>query len=174
MEISPRDKRAIVLTILVGGSILLYHYGLAPWFDQWDEVKQSIERESKKVSSLNVASPKALVARAHLNQKIPSFEKPAAENLQRHFMQKKFSDQLKRQGIKAQRMSYLSSTKKKHGYKMLKLQTKFICPMSKFYQLLASLNENAYFAGIEDLQMQVDKRNRSNVEVTMTLSTFAI
>ena len=174
MEISSRDKRAIVLTILVGSSILLYHFGLAPWFNQWNVVKQSIEIENKKVATLDVNSPKALAARDHLNQKIPSFEKPSEENLQRHLMQKKFSDQLKRQGIKAKRMSYLSSTKKKHGYKMLKLQTKLTCPMSKFYQLLASLNENAYFAGIEDLQMQVDKRNRSNVEVTMTLSTFAI
>jgi len=174
MEISSRDKRAIILTISIGGLILLNHYLITPWLEDWETIKSSIKHESKKVELLNHQSPKALAAKAHLSKLIPSFTKPTVENVQRHLMQKKFSEQLKKQGIKAQRMSYLSSSKKKQGYKVLKLQTKFICPISKYYNLLASLNENPYLAGVDDVQMLVDKRNRSNVEVTMTLSTFCI
>ncbi|MCK5172459.1 MAG: hypothetical protein KAR47_03660, partial [Planctomycetes bacterium] len=121
-----------------------------------------------------VSSGKVSAKQASLIARVPVFEMPKSEEPQRTAFRDAFNTQLKKAGIKIKSLKSLpvKRTALTGGYKKLMLQCSGQCGFSQVLNLLASLNSNPYFVGIEDIEMKVDSRNRNSMEVTLTVSTF--
>ncbi|MBF0199062.1 MAG: hypothetical protein HQL32_15200 [Planctomycetes bacterium] len=171
---SSRDKRAIILTVLVCGSILFNHYVLTPWFSHWEEIIEEKDQLSKKMKKVNLGSSSVKAKIAALNKKMPHFKLPENEHAQRHLMHKKVSEQLKKLRIKADRIGFIGSSKKDGPYRKLNLQSQFICPLAQLFDLLAVLEDNPYLGSLEDMNIRVDPKERGKVWVTLTLSTYCL
>ena len=47
------------------------------------------------------------------------------------------------------------------------------CKFAQILDLLASLKENPYLVGIEEMRIKCDTKNRQEIELDLTVSTFA-
>jgi len=147
IRISERDQRAIALGAIAVVAILAYYFG-GRWLGEWQTTRAQLR-----------------ALRAQL-AKVEEWTSVLFRNA--------FNEQLNRAGIKAKSLDYQASRKAVSGsYKTLRLQCKARCQLAQVLDLLARLPENKYFVGVEELQIRPDSRNRQEVDIVLTLSTFA-
>ncbi len=171
-SLSERDKRAVKLGG-IGMVMIIAYVVVGPWFSNWQVTRQSLARERAKFEGI-VSSGKVSAKQAGLITRVPVFEMPQGEEPQRTAFRDAFNTQLKKAGVKIKSLKSLpvKRTAIAGGYKKLMLQCRGQCGFSQVLNLLADLNSNPYFVGVEDIEMKVDSRNRNSMEVTLTVSTF--
>jgi hypothetical protein len=176
MPLSQRDRRTLVLTAIIAGTILLYHFVLDAWFCRWGEVKRSLRREIRRLQTIDLRSDAVKARFMALQQQVPAVEMPVEEDLQRFLFQEKLNQQLKSLGIKPERFTYVGSTAagSRGRFRLIKLQTRAGCPLAKAFELLAVLPENPYLVGIEEFYLKVDPKNRKKAKLVLTVSTLAL
>jgi len=174
IKLSERDQRAIALGAIAVVAILAYYFG-GRWLGEWQTTRaqlRALRAQLAKVEEWTSGRPSArqlAVAAA-----VPTFAMPEPEDQQAVLFRNAFNEQLNRAGIKAKSLDYQASRKAVSGsYKTLRLQCKARCQLAQVLDLLARLPENKYFVGVEELQIRPDSRNRQEVDIVLTLSTFA-
>ncbi len=169
-----RDLRAIKIGAV--GAVAIVAYLLAgPWLNRWQIVRAEKELALQKLNRVAVDSAGALPAeQLKLISAVPKLEMPADEKTQGDRFRETFNQQLQKAGIKPKSMQYLAAKKQAlGGYRTLRLQCRARCETNQVLTLLESLNENPYFVGVEGLEMKPDARNRNEVDLTLTVSTFS-
>lgn len=145
----------------------------ATWVDSWRTVRASLKSEQAKLKGLETDQAR----QAGLLAIVPVCEAPQPEEMQKFLFREKLHEQLKKAGINTQPLQILASRKMKNGpYEVLKIQCKGKCRFEQLLDLLASLKENPYLVGVEELRIQCDTKQppekRQEVEVDLTVSTF--
>ena len=173
MKITDRDKRTLILAGVTAAAIVLWFVVADGFFADWKQVRQDISVYRGKFES--VASSESLsAADKGLYSIVPVFESPELEQKQGPAYMKRFNEQLKKLGIKAE-LKYLKSLRSKSasGYKTLRLQSQGRCKYSQLIDLLAKLYGNPYFVAVEQLTFTPDPKKAGEVEFTLVTSTFA-
>ena len=174
-KISERDKRTLMIGAAAMVLILGYVFVL-PWYDDWMEVRTILKA---KRSQLKLIVPgddqSSIAAAAQLAQAVPVFEMPLPQSRQDPLFRGKFNEQVNKTGIKAKILQPIGtrSGKRVSGYKTLKYQCRAKCNLNQILDLLANLNSNPYLAGIEDISFKCDQKNRQQMDLVLTVSTFA-
>ena len=166
-KLSERDKRALVLGGIIVAAIVLYAV-LGPWLEDWRVTRAALAERKATVSEI-IAKTDELVA------KVPNLEMPAGEKIQGPLFRDSFSEQLKKTGVNVKSLQYVSSKKEKRvaGYKVLLLQCKGKCRFDQLLDLLTGLDENPYMVGIEQFELKFDNKDRRQIDIVMTVSSFA-
>jgi len=173
---SQRDKRALTFGIVAVAVILSCMYA-EPWFKDWQDIRASLADKRNQLKAIAPADDDetAKAAWEKLALRVPVFEMPLPESRQAPLFRDKFSDQLTRAGVKIKTLGPIGgkSAKRISGYKLLKFQCRGKCSLNQVLDLLAGLNSNPYLAGIEELNIKCGQKDRRQIDLLLTVSTFA-
>jgi len=104
---------------------------------------------------------------------VPAFEMPEKEETQRFLFRDKLNEQLKKAGIQNQPLQVASIGRSgQAGYRLLRLKCSAKCRFTQVLDLLASLKENPYLVGVEELRIKCDSKKPQEVDLDLTVSTF--
>ena len=177
-RMSQRDKRALTFGI-VAVAVILSYMSAGPWFKDWQDIKANLEakRDQLKVIAPTDDDETAKAAREKLALRVPVFEMPLPESKQSPLFRNKFSEQLKKAGIKVKTLQPVGGKSARPipgtRVKLLKFQCRGKCSLNQVLDLLVGLNSNPYLAGIEELSIKFGQKDRKQMDLVMTVSTFA-
>ncbi len=175
-KLSQRDKRTLIFGAVAATVILAYMY-VKPWFKDWQETKSTLQAKQNQLKVIAPGDDKAAKA-AHdkLAQVVPVFEMPLPQKKQEPLFRDKFNDQLKKAGIQVKTLQPIGSKSVKrvpgHKVKLLKYQCRGKCSLNQVLDLMAGLKSNPYLAGIEEISLKCDPKDRRKMDLVMTVSTF--
>lgn len=168
-KLSKKDIRALKFGAIGALAIVVFLVGSSA-HDRWTQAKANAGVLRTKLDSIDINKAR----QAGLMSIVPVFEMPQVEEEQKFLFRDKLSEQFKSAGIKneplliqAKRKSPLS------GYKLLLVKCSAECRFTQVLDFLARLNENPYLVGIEELRIKCDPKKRGEVELDLTVSTFA-
>ena len=168
-KLTEKDIRAIKLGA-IGAAVILLFVLASEWRDRWAAAKTKGAELEAKLSEIDVDKAK----QAGLTSIVPVFEMPQVEDEQSFLLRDKLSEQFKRAGIKNKPLQVQTSRKSpRPGYNLLLVKCSATCRFSQVLDLLARLNENPYLVGIEEFKIKVDPKKRQEVDLDLTVSTFA-
>ncbi|UCC96454.1 MAG: hypothetical protein JSW66_11490 [Phycisphaerales bacterium] len=163
--LSAKDIRALKIGAVGAVAILVFFFG-SKWQDRWAQARAGRAELEAKLDAINVDKARATT--------VPLFEMPKTEDEQKFLFRDKLTEQLKRAGIRNEPLQLLPAKRSSvPGYKLLLVKCSAKCRFSQALDLLARLNENPYLAGIEEFRIKVDPKKRENVDLDLTVSTFA-
>jgi len=167
-KLSQRDIRILKIGAVCAAAILVFWFA-SKWFDRWKEARASLALLEDKLELIDVDKAK----RAGLMSIVPVFEMPKEEETQKFLFIDKLTEQLKKAGIKNQPLQVVSTGKSRQaGYRLLRMKCSAKCKFTQVLDLLASLKENPYLVGVEELRMRIDKKKPQEVDLDLTVSTF--
>jgi len=174
VELSETDKRALKLGSVGVVLILAYAFVIDPWMDGWLAARSALKTERTRLDSITSGSSGLEAKRAGLVSIVPKLKMPDAEGVQGPLFRDKFNEQLKKAGINVTGLQYLQSSRSKQqgGHKVLRLQCRGKSKFAQVLDLLAGLNENPYLVGVEELQLKCNQKNREQIDMVLTVSTF--
>jgi hypothetical protein len=168
-KLSKKDIKTLKLGAIGAAAILLFVFGSAG-HDRWSKAKANGDVLRTKLDAINVDKAK----QAGLMSIVPVFEMPQVEEEQKFLFRDKLSEQLKRAGIRNKPLQVQAGRKSpQSGYKLLLVKCNATCKFGQVLDLLARLNENPYLVGIEELKIKCDPKKRGEVELNLTVTTFA-
>jgi len=168
-KLSQKDIRALKFGVIGAVIILVFVFGSAG-HERWTKAKTNGAVLRSKLDIINVDKAK----RAGLMSIVPVFEMPQVEEEQKFLFRDKLSEQLKKSGIRNKPLQIQAGRKSpQSGYKLLLVKCTATCKFEQVLDFLAQLNENPYLVGIEELKIKCDPKKRGEVEMDLTVSTFA-
>ena len=172
------SRREVVLlgaSVVLGVVVLSYHFFVGGWLEHWGEIRGEIAVFEEKIEELDVKGSSKAAARAAVLQKaVPAFAMPVSENEQRLLFEKKFHEQLKKAGVKAESLRFDTKGQldRALGLRLLKMHYKGKCKFTQAMDLLADLNSNPYLVSVEEFTMTADAKKPQEVEVALVLTTY--
>lgn len=173
-KLSEPDKRTLKLGGVGVVLILAYILVIGPWVDDWLLTRSALKTERMKLDSIAPKSGGPAAKQAGLVSVVPKLEMPQAESVQGPLFRGRFNEQLKKAGISVTNLQFLQSARSKQagGYKSLRLQCRGKGKFAQILDLLAGLNDNPYLVGVEELRLKCNQKNREQMDVVLTVSTF--
>ncbi|MHC4396098.1 MAG: hypothetical protein ACYS1A_10640 [Planctomycetota bacterium] len=168
-KLSQRDKRALKLGTVSVAAILVFVF-MTTWLEHWARVRESlaVAKVDLKIISPTKARQEGLLTI------VPVFEMPQKQEEQKFLFRNKFNEQLKKAGIKSGPVQFTAGKSlRQGGYRLLRLKCSTKCKFNQVLDLLANLKNNPYLVGIEQLNIKCDPKKRQEVELDLTVSTFA-
>ena len=99
---------------------------------------------------------------------------PQEEKTQSRLFRDNFNEQLKSKNVNVKSLKFLpaktADASNVYGKKLLECRGK--CSYSQAVDLLAALNQNPYLAGIEQFQLKCADKDRNQMDLLLTVSTF--
>lgn len=171
-KLGQREKRTLKIGVVCVAAVLVIGFA-AKWLEHWAQVRKSLYQIRAKLEAIRVDEAK----RADLLSIVPAFEMPQEEEKQKLLFRDKFNEQLKKLGIKTEPLQVLPVGKSRQlGYKLLRLKCSAKCKFGQVLDLLASLKQNPYLVGVEEMRIQCDpkkpREKREEVELDLTVSTL--
>jgi hypothetical protein len=167
-KLSQRDKRILKIGAVCTVAILLFVFA-SDWLAHWSNVRTKIAQLENQLELIDVDKAK----QAGLMSIVPVFIMPEEEEIQKFLFIDKLTEQLKKAGIKNTPLQVASVGKSgQAGYKLLRLKCSAKCRFTQVLDLFATLKENPYLVGVEELRIRCDKKKPQDVEMDLTVSTF--
>lgn len=173
-KLSEKDQKTIKVGTLLMAIILTFG-GMNILLKQYSETGKALDAARTKFNSVLPAEDGSLNPRqAGLYRIVPLFEIPKTEDTPGENFRQIFMDQLKKSGGKFPVLNLLPMSNKKNaaGFKTRKLHCKGKCTFAQAMDLLAGLYENPWFVGVEEFKIVCDPKKRSQMDLTLTVSTF--
>lgn len=168
VKMSERDKRALKLGAVCAGVILVFVFsskGLTYWMD----VRRTLAAAKAQMQAISTKSAK----QASLRSIVPVFEMPQSREKQKFLFRDKLNEQLNKAGIKSEPLQVLNIGKSlQGGYKLMRLKCSSKCKLEQVLNLLASLKENPYLVGVEQLRLRCNPKKKQEIEMDLVVSTF--
>lgn len=173
-KLSEKDQKTIkVGTLLM--AIILTCGGMNILLKQYSETGKALDAARKKLNSVLPAEDGSLNPKqAGLYRIVPLFEIPKTEDIPGENFRQNFMEQLKKCNVKFTVLNLLPMSSKTNasGFRTRKLHCKGKCTFSQAMDLLAGLYENPWFVGVEEFKIVCDPKKRSQMDLTLTVSTF--
>ena len=171
-KLTQREKRILMIGALSAGVILVLHFGL-DGLDHWRTVRASLKSARDKLKEVAVDETK----QAGLLSIVPVAETPQLEEKQKFLFRDRLHEQLKKAKIKPEPLAILAARRKAGlPYKVLRIKCRGKCQFNQLLDFLATLPENPYLVGIEELRIECDTKQpadkRKDVVVDLTVSAF--
>ena len=167
-KLSQKDIRTLKIGAVCVAVIFVFVFA-SKWFDRWAEARKSLAELNNKLELIDVDKAK----QAGLISIVPVFEMPQKAETQKFLFIEKLHEQLKKAGINSKPWQEVSTAKSSQaGYKLLRLKCSAKCRFGQVLDLLASLNENPYLVGVEEIRVKCDPKKPQEVELDLTVSTL--
>jgi hypothetical protein len=167
-RLSQTDKRALKIGAICAVGVVAFVFG-TKWLGHWAQARRSLAGVKAKLETIKTDETR----QAGLASIVPVFEMPQKEETQKFLFRNKLNEQLKKAGINSKPLQVLAAGKaKQDGFRLLRLKCNAKCRFGQLLDLLTRLNENPYLVGIEELRVKCDPKNREEIELDLTVSTF--
>jgi hypothetical protein len=167
-KLNQKEKRTLKFGAVCAIVVLGFAFA-TPLLNRWKQARNLTAGMEDKIEAINISEAK----QAGLMSIVPVFEMPKKEEEQQFLFRDKFSEQLKKAGIKSKPLQVLTGGKSGvAGYELLRLKCNANCRFVQALDLLARLNENPYLVTVEEFKIAVDEKKPQEVEMDLTVSTF--
>ncbi len=171
-KLTQREKRSVVVGLVAAVAILAFTFG-SKGFDRWQNVRASLKSARAKLKDVAIDP----VKQAGLISIVPVANLPEVEDKQKFLFRDKLHEQLKKAGIKVEPLTIQAARRKTDlPYRILTIKCKGKCNFDQLLDFLATLNENPYLVGVEELRFKCDTKEppekRKEIEIDLTVSTF--
>ncbi len=167
-KLSQKDIRTLKIGAVCVAAILVFVFA-SEWLGHWAQARKSLAELKDKLELLDVGKAK----QAGLMSIVPVFDMPEKEETQKFLFRDKLNEQLKKAGISSKPLQVVSTGKSTQaGYRLLRLKCSAKCRFGQVLDLLASLKENPYLVGIEEMRIKCDPKKPQEVDLDLTVSTF--
>lgn len=166
-QISQRDKRALILAIIVCLGVagyLLLESRVAKWQISKTKYQTNMNKIKTLASKAGQAKLKGLIS------VVPMMELPIEKQQQILRFSNKVNEQLKQCGIKPSSIQLIGADKK--TTKLVRLKCKADCTVNQAFDLLGKLNENPFYVSIDEFSLKLNVKSRNKANITMAISTF--
>lgn len=172
-KLSVREQRMLEVGVIAAVAILSFTFGPRA-FQSWKQARASLQAARSRLNEVETDAAK----QAGLLSIVPACQAPEPEEKQKILFRDKLHEQLKKAGINTEPLQILAARKSTGvPYKVLKIRCKGKCKFEQLLDALASLKENPYLVGVEELKVMCDLKEppekRSQVDIDLTVSTFA-
>jgi hypothetical protein len=168
VKLGKRDKRALKLGAVCAVAVLVFVFatkGVAYWMG----VRRTLAAAKAQMQSVSTES----AMQASLRSIVPVFEMPQSLEKQKFLFRDKLNEQLNKAGIKSEPLQVVAMGKSpQSGYKLMRLKCSSKCKLEQVLNLLASLKENPYLVGVEQLRLRCNPKNKQEIEMDLVVSTF--
>ena len=171
-KLTQREIRILIIGLVSAVAIVALKFGL-DGYDRWMRVRTSLRSHRDKLKEVVIDDTK----QAGLLSIVPVAETPQLEEKQKFLFRDRLHEQLKKAGIKTEPLTILAARKRVGlPYKVLRIRCRGKCKFEQLLDFLATLQENPYLIGIEELRLDCDAKQpadkRKDVDVDLTVSTF--
>jgi hypothetical protein len=167
-KLSQKDIRILKIGAVCIVAIPLFVFA-SDWLTHWANVRKDIAQLENQLELIDMEKAK----QAGLMSIVPVFTMPEEEEVQKFLFIDKLTEQLKNAGIKNTPLQVSSVGKSgQAGYKLLRLKCSAKCRFTQVLDLFATLKENPYLVGVEELRIRCDQKKPQEVEMDLTVSTF--
>jgi len=169
-KFSKKDIGAIKVGLVSAAAIIVVVVAL-DFFEHWRQVRRQLDTKSAQMKEMAAKGERY----EQLVSRVPVFEIPQDESVQRYVFREKFTEQLKKAGIKNEPLQGFTSRSVKGmpGYKLLSLKVKGTGQFNQVMDLLSNLYANPYLVAVEQFEVKCDPKNRQKSEVELKVSTLA-
>jgi hypothetical protein len=167
-KLNQKEKRTLKFGAVCAIIILGFAFGTEV-LNRWRQALSETTGIKDEIKAINISKAK----QAGWASIVPVFEMPQKEEVQKFLFRDKFSEQLKKAGIKSKPLQVLPAARSNMaGYEILRLKCNAKCKFTQALDLLARLNENPYLVGVEEFKIAIDEKKPQEVELDLTVSTF--
>ena len=173
-KLNEKDQKTIKVGSLLM-AIILTCGGLNILLKEYSKTSKELDAVKSKFNSVMPKSDGTLTLKqAGLYNIVPVFEVPKKELIPGENFREKFLEQLKKAKVKYKDLNLLPMANKENacGFRKRSLHCKGKCTFTQAMDLVASLYENPLFVGIEEFKIVCDTKKRSQMDLTITVSTY--
>ncbi len=173
MDDRQRNKRALIILVLVAVLGSAYRFALVPWLSHWEDVRAAIAMQQEDLKILGLLpDPDRQLAERKIREVVPAFVMPEEEEVQKIQFEKELRKQLGSLGGSLPKYTGQRRNWSSLGVEQLSLQYSGKTNFGGAMDILVRLEENPYLVGIEEFKMSCDPKKRQEITVDVTVSTF--
>jgi type II secretory pathway component PulM len=173
-QLNQRERKTVLISLVVCAAMLLWFIVLEPAARQGRQLHSQLLLQRQKLNSLLAREGTVdALKQKQLTQAVPMLEMPTASEPQSQLLRDKITQQLQQAGIQVKNFQFSTGIVQGPGATdMITLRCQGKCQFSSLARFLDDLRKNPYYVGIEELSIKTDEKNRQNLEIGFTVSTF--
>jgi type II secretory pathway component PulM len=173
-KLNPRERKTVSYSVAIGALILGYIFLVDPVVQGGQQLRSQLRRERQKLHTLLAKEGTAeALKQKNLMAMVPAMEMPVSAEKQNQLLRDQITRQLQQAGVQVKNFSFSSGTAQGPGASgIMTLQCRGKCQFSALWRFFDELKKNPYYVGIEELSIKVDEKNRQDLEIVFTVSTF--
>ncbi len=176
MNLSQRDKRAIVLGAWSLGVILLMYFIVLPWFASWGDARDRIDRSRTQLDNLKRDLDSLLRKQRHLQESYgPSVLKPIEDAATvKVTFQGTIAKVLKQGGITYESISPRPARTMRDipGVQLLPFQIKGKCKVDQLAKFLGEMRKSESLMILDRFTVSGIQKKKGQLDLSMTIATL--
>jgi glutamate/tyrosine decarboxylase-like PLP-dependent enzyme len=173
-QLNQRERKTLLVCLVACAAMLLWFLVLEPGVKQGRQLRSQLQQQRQKLSILlaKEGTSEALKQK-NLTQAVPMLEMPTASEKQNQLLRDKITQQLGQAGVQVKNFTFSSGIAQGPGATdVITLRCQGKCQFTSLARFLDDLRKNPYYVGIEELSIKTDEKNRQNLDIAFTVSTF--
>jgi Tfp pilus assembly protein PilO len=175
-QLNQRERKTVVVCLVVCAAMLLWFLVFEPVVKQGQQLRSQLRQQRQKLDTLlaKEGTTEALKQK-NLTQAVPLLEMPTTSEKQNQLLRDKITKQLQDAGVQVKNFTFSTGIVQGPGATdVITLRCQGKCQFGSLARFLDDLRRNPYYVGIEDLSIKTDEKNRQNLEIAFTVSTFRL
>jgi type II secretory pathway component PulM len=175
-QLNQRERKTVLICLLVGAAMLLWFLLLDPIVRQGRQMRSQLQQERQKLSILLAKEGTSnALKQKNLMSAVPMLETPTVSEKQIQLLRDKITQQLQQAGVQVKNFQFSTGIAQGPGATdVITLRCQGQCQFTAMVRFLDDLRKNPYYVGIEELSIKTDEKNRQNLEIAFTVSTFRL
>jgi type II secretory pathway component PulM len=173
-QFNPRERKTVLICVAVGAAMIVWFVLVEPAVRQGQQLRSQLrqERQNLHVLLAKEDSPEAMKQK-NLAAIAPTMEMPIAAEKQIQLLRDKITQQLQQAGVQVKNFQFSTGTVQgPNASNIVTLQCRGRCQYPSLLRFLEDLKKNPYYVGIEELAVKAVEKNRQDLEIVFTVSTF--
>lgn len=178
MNLSARDRRAVIVGGVALGVIVVVKFALIPWLDHWGDIRNRSDQARATLTEYGDKSNRLTSLHERLTQTYGQAVGQPLDDVQaaKISFHKVVQDVVQTSGLRLESMQpqvVRSIRKQVPGVALLPVRVVAKCQMQQLAKLLAELRKATCLIVVERLDVNSDPQKPTELSVTMVLATVA-
>jgi type II secretory pathway component PulM len=173
-QLNQRELKTVLICLVVGAAMVIWFLLVEPIVQQGRQLRSQLQQQRQKLDIL-LAKEGTLDAlkQKNLTLMVPMLEMPTTSEKQNQLLRDKITQQLQEAGVQVKNFTFSTGIAQGPGATdVITLRCQGQCQFNSLVRFLDDLRKNPYYVGIEELSIKTDEKNRQNLEIAFTVSTF--
>jgi Tfp pilus assembly protein PilO len=173
-QLNQRERKTVLICLVACAAMLLWFLVIEPVVKQRQQIRGQLKQQRQKLSVLLAKEGTVdALKQKKLTQTVPMLEMPTSSEKQTQLLRDKITQQLQQAGIQVKNFQFSTGVVQGPGATdVITLRCQGKCNFTSLARFLDDLRKNPYYVGIEELSIKTDEKNRQNLEIAFTVSTF--
>jgi hypothetical protein len=175
-KLNQRERKTVVICLIVCAVMVIWFLVLEPIVRQGSQLRSQLKQQRQKLDILLAKEGTSdALKQKKLTEAVPMLEMPTSSEKQTQLLRDKITQQLKDAGVQVKNFQFSTGVAQGPGATdVITLRCQGKCQFASLARFLDDLRKNPYYVGIEELSIKTDEKNRQNLDIAFTVSTFRL